>query len=424
MLLFPLLNGIIDTGAAVLVFTIILLGIEATRRPFKEIFAFSSKWNILIKSILLAFFIACLILKWKGIIIAADHRIGEFFVVIAAFSLCLNTSLRAEWDKNCLQFPLLSGLLILAVYLADVALFPGFVALFEKNADTMLYFNMAAFLIFLIAGGVYIYSDDKTILFASVAGMVVSVFVLTVNEAWGTVVLIFALLILHSVVIVPMAEAMKRLLQIFFGLALLFCNMEFVMSSSGVLYVENLKFHLECGVVGELILCFLAVYVFGRWDRIPKDIDLRIIKLDRLQKGCYRFWRTALQLFVILVVISVIDGRLDGNLMQLMAGEQWEGIKGGIFAVTLHSLLSHMYRALTELWTGNLFAVFYQMYGWIGAILALSGMGLIGRRLYNAVFRENAADGLHIWMAAGIFMALLFLPVTVYLLPVYLLFII
>lgn len=423
LLLLPLLNRIIETGFLFLLLSLVLLGIAVLRGARRELFQFASRWDMLCMAALFVLSVLGLVLKLMGVLSAKGHTTSEFMVVISVIIFCFALRTQSGWDKNCLQVPVIIGLWIMVLYFADTALFPGLLSLFDRGVYVIDYTNMVAFLTALMAAGLYVYTDDKVMRPVYVAGMVMSALVIGINEAWGTAFLIFIMLVIHSVTIVPVAEIMKRLLQLFFGLALLFCNMSLLVNYTDVIHVKGLEYRLECGVIGELFLCLLALYVFKRWDKIPEGMDLRRIKLSRLQRGCRCFFKIALRLLVILILLSLIDGKLEpGNIVQLFAGEQWEDVSSDTFVIALLSLFSHMYEALAEMWTGNLFAVFYQLYGWIGAAAAMCGFGLLCYRLYFVVWRSGDVDELLAWDALGAVMAMAVLPVSVYMLPLYLMF--
>lgn len=423
LLLLPLLNRIMETGYLFLLLPLAVLLLEIKGGARGEILDFTSKWDMLLIGILFFLSIVGFVLRLTGVIAANGHRTGEPLVLISVILFYFVLKAQSGWEKSYMQIPVFMGLWILVLYFVDAALFPSFISLFAQGTDTVRYVNMVAFLVSLMAAGLYIYSEEKVMQPVYIAGIILSALVLAVNEAWGTAFLIFVMLVVHSVTIVPVAETMKRLLQVFFGLALLFCNVSLLVNYSGVIHVEGLECRLECGVVGELFLCILALYVFRRWDKIPEGMDLRRIKLSRLQKGCRYFLKGAIRILPFLIVLSLVNGKLEpGNIVQLFVGERWEEWSTDVFVVAMLSLLSHMYQALEEMWTGNLFAVFYQLYGWIGAVVSVGCMGLLCYRVYYAVWKEGTVDALLAWITVGAVSALVFLPVTVYMLPVYLLF--
>lgn len=425
MILFPVLNRLMDTGVFFLLVPYAILGVRAVRGGVRNIFR-SPSWMATVWSKVFVLFTLAIGLRLAGVWSAGNHRVGEY--VVAASVVLLYPALKplADWDWGYLHASVFVGIWILALYFIDTALFPGSMMVFGRDQDTLHYINMVAYLVILMASGLYLYSGDRVMRLVSMAGAVVSALVIAINGAWGTAFMVFVMLVIHSAAIVPVAAIMKRLLQLFFGFALFFCNVSLLVNYSRFIHVEGLEYHLECGVAGELFLCLLAIYVFRRWDRIPSGIDLWGIKLTRLQKGCRSFLKASAALLVPVVLLSLVDGRLRAadlevtNLVQLFAGEKWEGISSGVPAVTLLSLLGHMDEALAQMWKGNVFAVSYQMYGWPGVAAALAGAVLLCRRLYFVVCDKRMADDFIVWLTAGIMGALFCLPMTIYMLPAYL----
>ena len=425
MMLFPVLNRIMDTGFLFLLIPFILLGARVIKCGFRKAFQ-PVLWQDAVWLGVFALFAVAVVLRLTGVWSAGNRQAGEYAVVASVVLLYPALKLLAGWDKGCLQIPVFIGIWVLTIYFIDTALFPGVMLLFGREQDTLNYINMTAFLVILMSSGLYMYSKDGRIHQVYAAGVAVSALVIAVNGAWGTAFMVFVMFVIHSVTIVPVAEIMKRLLQLFFGFALFFCNVSILVHYIGVIHVEGLEYHLECGVAGELFLCLPAIYVFRRWDRIPEGTDLRVIKLARLQKGCRCFLEASAALLVVVVLLSLVDGRLRAadlevsNLVQLFAGEKWEEINSGVWAVTVLSLFENMYEALVQMWKENIFALFYQTYGWIGAVMAVAGAVLLCRRLYFVSRGERTADDLIVWLAVGSMGALFCLPVTAYMLPVYL----
>lgn len=425
MVIFPVLNRIMETGVFFLLIPFVLWGIRVAKGGFKNIARYIS-WEEIVWLGLFFLFVAAVILRLTGVWSAGNHQTGEYAVVASVVILYPVLKPLAGWHRECLRMPVFIGIWTLTLYFIDKALFPGALLLFGKEQDTLNYINMTAFLVILMASGLYLYEEDSKMRPVYVAGVAVPALVAAVNGAWGTVFMVFVMFIIHSVTIVPVAEVMKRLQQLFFGLALFFCGMPLLVKFCGFLHVEGLEYHLECGVSGVLFLCLPGAYVFRRWKRIPAEIDLREIKLTRLQKGCRTFLTASAALLVPVVLLSLVDGRLRAanmevsNLIQLFAGNKWEEMSSNLFIVPALSLLEHMNEMLIQMGRENIIAVFYQMYGGPGATVTLVVVALLCRRLYFMARGKGLTDDLVVWLAVGCLGALFCLPVTVYMLPVYL----
>ena len=422
MILFPILNQIMDTGVFFLFIPFVLWGIRGARGGFKNIAQYIS-WDEVVWLGLFLLFAVAAFLRLAGVWSAEDYRAGNYVAVASAVLLHPLLKSFAGWDRGFLRIPVVIGIWVLALYFVDTALLSGNLLLFDKGQDTLNYINMTAYLVILMASGLYIYAEDRAMCPVYIAGVVVPALAIAVNEAWGTAFLFFAMLVVHSVTILPVAGIMKRLSRLFFGAALFFCSVPLWVNYSGLIHVEGLEYHLECGLTGALFLCPLIIYVFKRWTKLPSGIDLWEIKLTRLQEGCRCFLIMSLALLVPVALLSLVDGRLReadleiNNLVQLFVGEKWEKINSGVLVIILLSLLEHKYEALMQMWRGNIFAAFYQMYGFLGVAAVLADAVLLCRRLYRG---KRTADDLAIWLAMGSLSALLCLPVTIYMLPAYL----
>lgn len=420
-LVLPFLSGILDIGILFLLLSMVFAAAGWIKSEHKNIFSLISCWKVIGIVGLLGGLLIGAVLKIVGITSGGGHQSGEFLVVISVLFLYASFCISPGWIKDGIEIPTFIGLWFLMVYLVDAGVFPEILSIFKKGEETFLYTNMLAYLVFQMAAGLYIYMEDRKMQPIYVAAMVISALVLAINEAWGTAFTILVVLILYATVIEPIAATIKHLLQVFFGLALIFCNMSLLINYTGIMHIEGLQYHLECSLTGELFLCLLATYVFKRWEKIPEGVDLRRIKLTKFQKGCRFFLKKLLYLLVILIILSVISGKMkEETLVQILAGEKWESVSRNVFVVAATSLISHMYEALVEFKKGNLFYTLFQMYGLSGGVLGILGIGVLCYRSYITIQKTQEAEGLKKWLTLSILVAMVCLPVMVYMLPLYL----
>ena len=282
------------------------------------------------------------------------------------------------------------------------------------------YINMVAFLVMLIAVGQYMYCEDKLMQIIYIVSAVLATLTMAVNAAWGTAFLVFVMLLVYSVAIVPVAAVIRKLLQMFFGIAFLFCNMSLLVNYTEIIQVDGLTYHLESSVVGELVLCLLALYVFKQWDRIPEGVELTKVRLSRLQRACFYLLKAGGFVLCILAVLGRVNDKLgESNIVQLFAGDKWEQISTDVFAVTFLLLLENINQALLQAWHGNIIAVAHQMYGIIGVLLVIAVLALACYKLYLIIRDRRIADSLLVWLAIGVLLAVICLPIKVEALPVY-----
>lgn len=177
---------------------------------------------------------------------------------------------------------------------------------------------------------------------------------------------------------------------------------------------------MESSVVGELILCLLALYVFKQWDKIPEGTELTKVRLSRLQRACFYLLKYGGFVLIILAVLSQVNDKLgDSNIVQLFAGDKWEQLSTDAFAVTFLSLLENINQALIQAWHGNILAVMHQMYGVVGEIVITAVLAVACYKLYLTIRDRRIKDSLLTWLAIGVLAAVICLPIMVEALPVY-----
>ena len=315
---------------------------------------------------------------------------------------------------------LYAGGLILVLYFVNTAIAHDMIPLWGSGTSDIYYINMVAFLVMLVAAGQYIYCKDKIMQVIYIVSVILATLTMAVNAAWGTAFLTFVMLMVYSVAIVPVAAIMRKLLQMIFGIAFLFCNMSLLVNYTEIIQVDGLTYHLESSVVGELILCLLALYVFKQWDKIPEGTELTKVRLSRLQSACFYLLKYGGFVLIILAVLSQVNDKLgDSNIVQLFAGDKWEQLSTDVFAVTFLSLLENINQALIQAWHGNILAVMHQMYGVVGVIIITDVLAVACYKLYLTIRDRRIKDSLLTWLAIGVLAAVICLPIKVEALPVY-----
>ncbi|MFR5192633.1 MAG: hypothetical protein ACLTFZ_08555 [Lachnospiraceae bacterium] len=306
------------------------------------------------------------------------------------------------------------------MYFVNTAIAHDMIPLWESGTSDIYYINMVAFLVMLVAAGQYIYCKDKIMQVIYIVSVILATLTMAVNAAWGTAFLAFVMLMVYSVAIVPVAAIMRKLLQMIFGIAFLFCNMSLLVNYTEIIQVDGLTYHLESSVVGELILCLLALYVFKQWDKIPEGTELTKVRLSRLQSACFYLLKYGGFVLIILAVLSQVNDKLgDSNIVQLFAGDKWEQLSTDVFAVTFLSLLENINQALIQAWHGNILAVMHQMYGVVGVIIITDVLAVACYKLYLTIRDRRIKDSLLTWLAIGVLAAVICLPIMVEALPVY-----
>ncbi|PWL95464.1 MAG: hypothetical protein DBY13_02290 [Lachnospiraceae bacterium] len=418
MLLLPSASKLMNTGIFFLLFpvAILLLGVVEKRDLIKNF----QRRDLLIYVTVFLLSVIGLILKLSGVLQDQQYEYGEFLVVISMVLLCFALKNQVVWERWYFDIMLYAGGLILVLYFVNTAIAHDMIPLWGSGTSDIYYINMVAFLVMLVAAGQYIYCKDKIMQVIYIVSVILATLTMAVNAAWGTAFLTFVMLMVYSVAIVPVAAIMRKLLQMIFGIAFLFCNMSLLVNYTEIIQVDGLTYHLESSVVGELILCLLALYVFKQWDKIPEGTELTKVRLSRLQSACFYLLKYGGFVLIILAVLSQVNDKLgDSNIVQLFAGDKWEQLSTDVFAVTFLSLLENINQALIQAWHGNILAVMHQMYGVVGVIIITDVLAVACYKLYLTIRDRRIKDSLLTWLAIGVLAAVICLPIKVEALPVY-----
>ena len=418
MLLLPSASKLMNTGIFFLLFpvAILLLGVVEKRDLIKNF----QRRDLLIYVTVFLLSVIGLILKLSGVLQDQQYEYGEFLVVISIVLLCFALKNQVVWERWYFDIMLYAGGLILVLYFVNTAIAHDMIPLWGSGTSDIYYINMVAFLVMLVAAGQYIYCKDKIMQVIYIVSVILATLTMAVNAAWGTAFLTFVMLMVYSVAIVPVAAIMRKLLQMIFGIAFLFCNMSLLVNYTEIIQVDGLTYHLESSVVGELILCLLALYVFKQWDKIPEGTELTKVRLSRLQSACFYLLKYGGFVLIILAVLSQVNDKLgDSNIVQLFAGDKWEQLSTDVFAVTFLSLLENINQALIQAWHGNILAVMHQMYGVVGVIIITDVLAVACYKLYLTIRDRRIKDSLLTWLAIGVLAAVICLPIKVEALPVY-----
>lgn len=220
----------------------------------------------------------------------------------------------------------------------------------------------------------------------------------------------------------PMAQHMKRVMQMFFGAAFLLCNMSLLFNYVEWFQVENVTYVLGTSVVGELFLSVLALYALREWDKIPADVDINRVRLFSFQHRIKQAVKIMLAVAVFFLFIGYDMGIESHGTNILFLGENGETVETGIFVNTVTSLLYHIYEAFQIACSRNVIMTGYAFLGLAGAVVAVFCMGICIYCMYRAY--KNGFAGRKDFGAVALLeiIELFFMPVAWELLPLYVLF--
>lgn len=419
MILLPSADKLINTGAFFFLFPVSMLLVSLAEGKKDKILSGFQLKDLIVVIVVFLFSLIGMVLKISGILKVDNYSINDFLVMISVILLCIGLKAQANWERWYFDVLIYAGGLILVLYFVNTAVVHDMIPLWDKGTESICYMNIIALLVMLIAVGQYIYCEDRIMQIVYIVGAVLAVLVMAVNAAWGTALVAFIMMMVYSVMIVPIAAIVRRLLQMFFGIAFLFCNMSLLVNYSKLIQVENLSYSLESSVVGELVLCLFALYVMEEWDKIPEGVELTRVRLLKLQTGFRHILRSGACLIIIMTVLGCIDSKLGmANLVQLFVGDKWKQMSGNIFMVTFLSFCKNINQSLEQALQGNILAVMYQMYGVIGVGVAISIFGLACYKLYLTIRDDKIVDLFLTWITIGILVGMICLPVMVEVLPI------
>lgn len=371
-------------------------------------------------------FIPALVLVNLLIPLAAGFMDIRFlFIIVLVLALVAHHFLgKQEFTQQCIEGVFYTASIILTLYFVDTAIAPDMFPFFDSLSDINGFSGMLALWVILQVIAHYTYEDEQRLEVVYLTAGIVAELTLAVNGQWGAQFFMLVLIAVAATVIMPFAEHMKRVLQLFFGAAFILSNMSLLFNYTEWLRVEGVTYSLETSVVFELVLSILALYVLQEWDRIPKDADIGKVRLCRLQRRIKRALRILVVVIAVIGLIGYDMGIGSSNTKIVFLGENGEGVQTGIFANTAVSLLYHVYGAFAEALSKNLIGVGFVAWGLVGAMLAILFLGICVWLLYRGY--QERFEGKEQFAAIAIveLIQLIVLPVAWELLPMYALFLI
>ena len=327
-----------------------------------------------------------------------------------------------EFTQQCIDIAFYAASLILTLYFVDMAISHGMFPFFNSLSNRKGFADMLALWVILQVVFRYVYTEDKVLDAVHITAGVVAELTLAVNGEWGAQFFMLMLIAVAAAKIMPFAERMKRVLQLFFGAAFILCNMSLLFNYTKWLQVENVTYSLETSVVCELVLSILALYVLHEWEKIPADTDIDRVRLCRLQHRIKRALKIVLVAIVIIGLIGYDMGIGSQGTKIAFLGENGEGVQAGIFANTAVSLLYHVYGAFQEAVSGNILGTGLGLLGLPGAALAILFMGICIWLVYRGYRQGFEGKEQFAMIAAVEMLQLLLIPISWELLPMYVVF--
>lgn len=327
-----------------------------------------------------------------------------------------------EFTTECINVVFYAASLVLTCYFVDTAVSDEMFPFFDGLSNQKGFADMLALWVMLEAVLQYAYSDERKMDITYITAGITAELTLAVNGQWGAQFLMFAVIIGIAVIMMPLAERMKRVLQIFFAAAFIMCNMSLLLNYAEWLQVEDISYSLETSVVCELLLSVLVLYVLHEWDRIPKDIDIKKVRLYSLQRGIMKIFKIVLLVTVAVIVIGYDMGLGNDDTRISFLKENGEAAHPGIFTNTVVSLLYQVCEAFQSALSHNVIGTGFALAGFAGAALAIIFTGICIWLMYKGYQHDFEGKEHFAAIASAELLQLLLIPVAWELIPMYILF--
>lgn len=185
----------------------------------------------------------------------------------------------------------------------------------------------------------YCYNKEKNLNLIYLTETVCAFFVLAIEHHTLSQYVLFFSLLLAVICMPPRAEPVKRGLQMLFVYVFLLANMPLLVNYTSVIPPEKPGYSLEEGVLLDLFLSILGMYVLGVWDKLPlsRERDC-ILKLRAMQVNFLKMAAGFLTAVLFACLCSSVLGQLPSgtvfDMVKAQAGtlyQAWqEGLAGGI----------------------------------------------------------------------------------------------
>ena len=413
MLLLPAINNIINIGKLYILFpsSIFILYLIAYKGKVNLQYFGRRTWIYIV-----VFILSVISIAFKS----EQYEYDDYIVVISGVLLCFGLKMQNNWKRWYFDYLLYSGGFVLVLYFVNTAVAHDMIPLWNRGTSDIWYINMVALLVMMISAGQYIYCDDKIMQIVYIVCAVLATVVMAINESTGAMIIVLVMMLVYAIAIVPIAKIMQKLFQIFFIFSFLICNMSLLVNYTSIVQVDNLVYHLESSIVGEIILFTFGLLIIRHWDRIPQEADLKKVRMIKLQIRLQVILKVVCCMIVICLALARVDGTIGiDQLIQKFIGDKWGQINTDVFIVACMSFIKKLNQALIQAWHGNILAVMHQMYGVVGVIVIIAVLAVACYKLYLTIRDRRIKDSLLTWLAIGVLAAVICLPIMVEALPVY-----
>lgn len=322
---------------------------------------------------------------------------------------------RSDWEitKECLSVIFFGGVLLVA--LAMVYYIMGTDILFGIGVTDVELIEVVAILTGII--GAYLFSmagmKQMTVLYGiGTFGAMVCLALCGNDIALLILVAGICLLIVNADRDV---EVIKRLLLCQFLALFIPCNVVLLVEYTSFVHAEVSTRSLQASVVGELVLCLLAVFVCKYWDEIEEIPEEAIKNIQLFFKNAFRY---VMGFGVFLLLLGWVELRAGvENILRLFHDSEWKA--DGIFSATIIETASRAGKSIMQAYEENTLRLVFDAYGMVGVLVLVFLLAFLGYKWWQ-LRRFTLKKDVIIWMLSAIVILCgILLPMRSLMIPIY-----
>ena len=322
---------------------------------------------------------------------------------------------RSDWEitKECLSVIFFGGVLLVA--LAMVYYIMGTDILFGIGMTDVGLIAIAAILTGII--GAYLFSmagmKRMTVLYGiGTFGAMVCLALCGNDIALLILVAGICLLIVNAD---REVEVIKRLLLCQFLALFIPCNVVLLIQYTSFIHAEVSTWSLQASVVGELVLCLLAVFVCKYWDESEEMPEEAIKNIQMFFKSAFRY---VIGFGVFLLLLGWVELRAGvENILRLFHDSEWKA--DGMFSVTIIETASRAGKSIMQAYEENGLRMVLDAYGMVGVLALVVLLAFWGYKWWQ-LRRFTLKKDVIIWMLSAIvILCCILLPMRSVMIPIY-----
>lgn len=210
-------------------------------------------------------------------------------------------------------------------------------------------------------------------------------------------------------------EVIKRLLLCQFLALFIPCNVVLLVEYTSFVHAEVSTRSLQASVVGELVLCLLAVFVCKYWDEIEEIPEEAIKNIQLFFKNAFRY---VMGFGVFLLLLGWVELRAGvENILRLFHDSEWKA--DGIFSATIIETASRAGKSIMQAYEENTLRLVFDAYGMVGVLVLVFLLAFLGYKWWQ-LRRFTLKKDVIIWMLSAIVILCgILLPMRSLMIPIY-----